>query len=59
MIVELIRDISNLRWMELEIDKPKNTLAGASYNVKVSSGGFGWETGTERTLSVNPKEGSL
>ena len=45
--------------MELKIDKPKNTLARASYDVKESSGDIGWKTGTERTLSVNPKEATL
>ena len=59
MIVELIRDISNLRWTKLKIDKPKNTLSRASYDVKESSGSIGWKIGTERTLSMNPKEGSL
>jgi hypothetical protein len=43
MIVELIGDISNRRWMELKMHEPKNTLAGASYNVKTSSGGIGWK----------------
>jgi hypothetical protein len=45
--------------MELKMHEPKNTLAGASYNVKTSSGGIGWKIGTGRTLSVNPKEGSF
>jgi hypothetical protein len=59
MIVELIGDISNRRWIELKMHEPKNTLARASYNVKTSSGGIGWKTGTRRTLSVNPNERSF
>jgi hypothetical protein len=58
MIVELIRDISNRPWME-QMHKPKNALAGASYNVKTSSGGIGCKIRTGRTLSVNPKERSF
>jgi hypothetical protein len=37
--------------MELKIDEPKNTLAGASYNNKVTS-----EKGIERTFAVNPNK---
>jgi hypothetical protein len=45
--------------MELKKHKPKNTLSGASYNFKTSSGGIGWEIGIGLTLSVNPKERSF
>jgi hypothetical protein len=50
MIVELIKNISKPGRFELKIDEPKNTLAGASYNIKNqdlhqrASGGS--ETGT-------------
>jgi hypothetical protein len=43
MIVELIKDISKPRWLELKIDEPKNTLAGASYNIKRSPKDIGWK----------------
>ena len=39
--------------------EPKNTLAGAGYNVKASPGSIGWKIGKVRTLSVNPKEVSF
>ena len=59
MIMELMRDISNRRWMELKMHEPKNTLAGASYNVKTSSRGIGWKFGAGRTLSMDPEERSF
>jgi hypothetical protein len=48
MMVELMRDIShgNRRWMELKMDEPKDTLAGASYRVKTSSRHQGVSDGT-------------
>jgi len=58
MIVELIR-VRNRPWIELRIDEPKDTLAGAGCNVKTSSEGIGWKIGKVRTLSTNPKEGSF
>jgi len=39
--------------------EPKNTLAGASYNVKTSSRGIGSKIETGRTLSMDPKERSF
>ena len=59
MIVELIRDISSRRRIKLKMHKPKNTLAGASYDFKTLSGGIGWKIRTKRTLSMNPKERSF
>ena len=56
MTVELMSDISNRRWMELKMHKPKNTLSRAGYNSKMESEGIGWKIGTGRTLSVNPEE---
>jgi hypothetical protein len=45
--------------MELKMHEPKNTLAGAGYNIKMSSERIGWKIGTGRTLPVNPKERSF
>ena len=39
--------------------EPKNTLAGASYNVKMPSGDIGWKRRMGLTLSMNPEEGSF
>jgi hypothetical protein len=44
MIVDLLKDIiSKPGRLELKIDEPKNTLAGASYSIKMSSKGIGWK----------------
>jgi hypothetical protein len=45
--------------MELKMHEPKNTLAGAGYNIKMSSEGIRWKIRTGRTLPVNPKERSF